>query len=122
MAQKSVFVTYILWLCFGWFGLHQFYLGRDRHAFVLWSTFGGMFLFGWIRDLWRIPSYVEDANESEKYLAELTTLMRTHQFPRFTVVRFVGMLFVGYFYGTLVKLALPVEELPVTLIDIALCF
>ena len=58
MGEKSVVFTYFLWFFFGWFGLHHFYLGRDRHAFTWWSTFGGMFLLGWVRDAWRIPTYV----------------------------------------------------------------
>lgn len=120
--NKSVCVTYLLWVCFGWFGLHHFYLGRDRQAFAWWSTFGGMFLLGWIRDLWRIPAYVEDANEGDKYLEELTSLMRNRKFPRFRVVRFIGQILVGYFYGTLVRLALPVDELPVLLVDVLKCF
>jgi len=122
MAKKSLFVTYILWLLFGWFGLHHFYLGRDRHAFTWWSTFGGIFMFGWIRDLWRIPTYVADANEDGKYMDELATLMRTRKFPKFKVIRFLGQLQVGYFYGVLVKLALPVDELPVLLVDTLFCF
>lgn len=119
--KKSIYVTYFLWLLFGWFGLHHFYLGRDRHAFVWWSTFGGVFLLGWIRDIWRIPVYVADANEDTKYMTELTTIMRTRKIPPFTIVRFCGQLLVGYFYGSLVKLALPTEELPIVLVDTLLC-
>lgn len=41
MAWKSVCLTYFFWFIGGWFGLHQLYLGRDRHAFLIWSTAGG---------------------------------------------------------------------------------
>lgn len=88
MAKKSLCVTYILWLLLGWFGVHHFYLGRDRHAFAWWSTFGGIFTLGWIRDIWRIPIYVADANEDATYIDELTTLMRTRRFPQFKIIRF----------------------------------
>jgi TM2 domain len=33
-ASKSLFITYILWLFGGIFGLHHFYLGRDNHALL----------------------------------------------------------------------------------------
>lgn len=122
MAQKSLFLTYVLWLLFGMFGLHHFYLGRDRHAFTWWSTFGGMFMLGWLRDAWRIPTYVADANEEKSYMEELATLMRIRKFPKFKSVRFLGQLFVGYFYGSLVKLALPAGEVPVVLVDVLVCF
>ena len=122
MAQKSLFFTYVLWLFGGWFGLHHFYLGRDRHAFTWWSTFGGMFLCGWIRDSWRIPTYVADANEEKHYMEELTTMMRTRKFPKFKSVRFFGQLLVGYFYGILVKMALPADEVSVLIVDFLVCF
>ena len=31
--QKSLFITYLLWLIGGWIGLHHFYLRRDKQAF-----------------------------------------------------------------------------------------
>jgi len=106
--KKSLCVTYFLWLLFGWFGLHHFYLGRDRQAFAWWTTFGGMCFLGWFRDLWRIPEYVDDANEEAYYMEELTNNMK-RSCPKFSIVRFAGQLMVGYFYGSLVKLALPPE-------------
>ena len=63
-----------------------------------------------------------DANENKQYMEELTTLMRTRKIPKFKMVRFVGQLCVGYFYGMLVKLALPVDEVPVLLVDLLVCF
>ena len=44
--QKSLFITYLLWLIGGWIGLHHFYLRRDKQAFLWWSTFGGVCLLG----------------------------------------------------------------------------
>ena len=111
MGKKSLFITYVLWLFFGAFGLHHFYLGRDRQAFVWWSTFGGLFLVGWFRDLWRIPSYVDDANEEKDVMEELNRKMRLRKEPPFNVTRFAGEMSVGYFYGLLVRLAIP-EEAP----------
>lgn len=111
VQNKSLFITYFLWLFFGWFGVHHFYLGRDRQAFAWWSTLGGVCLLGWIRDLWRIPDYVEDANETEEFLQEFTRKLQLRKYPRFQIVRFAGQLMVGYFYGILVRMALP-EETP----------
>jgi len=51
-------------------------LGRDRHAFLIWSTAAGYLGLGLLRDLWRIPTYVKDANNDPTYLEELTRKMR----------------------------------------------
>jgi TM2 domain-containing membrane protein YozV len=76
MTRKSVCVTYLLWLIGGWFGLHQIYLRRDRHAFLIWSSAAGYLGFGLLRDLWRIPEYVKDANEDPGYMEELIKNMK----------------------------------------------
>jgi len=73
---KSLCLTYFFWLVGGWFGLHHIYLGRDRHAFLIWSTAAGYLGLGLLRDLWRIPTYVKDANNDPTYLEELTRKMR----------------------------------------------
>lgn len=61
-SRKSVILAYVLWLFGGIFGVHHFYLRRDRHAFVWWTTLGG-FGVGWLFEVFRIPRYVRDANE-----------------------------------------------------------
>ena len=73
---KSVLLTYFYWFVGGWFGLHHIYLGRDRQAFLTWSLSAGYFGTSLIRDLWRIPDYVRDANNDAKYLEDLTKKMR----------------------------------------------
>jgi len=118
--QKSLFITYLLWAFFGWLGLHHFYLGRDRQAFTWWSTLGGIFFLGWFRDLWRIPDYVDDVNEEPHFMQELTNQMKLRKYPKFNIVRFSGQLMMGYFYGGLVKLALP-PETPQTLEIFLVC-
>ncbi|XP_065665972.1 dnaJ homolog subfamily C member 22 [Hydra vulgaris] len=118
--KKSLCVTYFLWLFFGWFGVHHFYLGRDMQAFLWWSTLGGFFTLGWIRDLWRIPEYVDDANEDPLYMDKLGKRMRFKDYPKFNVVRFSGELLVGYFYGFLIRLALPTET-PVIISMVLIC-
>lgn len=105
---RSLFVTYILWLFGGILGLHHFYLGRDRQAFVWWA-YGGYFGIGWLRDLWRIPSYVEEANQSQEYLKELTIAMKKRKKPNIGWVRFTGQMAVGNTFGYLAITAIPME-------------
>ena len=107
MGEKSLLVTYLLWLCFGWLGIHHVYLGRDRQAFAWWSTAGGFFGLGWARDFWRIPDYVEDANEDVDYMRNLHNKMKYRKQPQFNTSRFSGQVLIGSFYGTLVRLAFP---------------
>lgn len=119
--QKSLFLTYVIWAIFGWAGLHHFYLRRDRQAFVWWSTWGGFLFLGWFRDLWRIPDYVDDANDEKNFMEELTNKMKARKNPKFNPARFIGQLMTGFFYGSLVKLALPVET-PYLVEVLSVCF
>ncbi|NRA67692.1 MAG: TM2 domain-containing protein [Pseudobacteriovorax sp.] len=50
----SVVMGYILWI-FGFMGAHRFYFGRQLTG-LLWFFTGGLFLVGWIVDLFLIPS------------------------------------------------------------------
>lgn len=56
----STTVGYILWI-FGFFGAHRFYYGRQLTG-TLWFFTGGLFLIGWIIDLFLIPSMDRDAD------------------------------------------------------------
>lgn len=112
---KNKTVAYILWFFGGFFGLHHFYLGRDRQAFVWWAFFGGYVGCGWIRDLWKISSYVEEANESQKYLEKLTHIMVRQKTPDVGWVRFSGMLMVGNTFGYLAISAIPMEYVPASI-------
>lgn len=76
--KKSVFWAYVFWLFGGIFGLHLFYLGRDSHAFLTWSTFGGYGL-GWLADITKIPRYVRDVNEDPAFIKELVERMRRNK-------------------------------------------
>lgn len=109
---KSLLLTYILWLFCGLFGCHHFYLNRDRHSFVMWMSFGGYFGFGWIRDLWRIPLYVKDANNDPKYLAQLATFMKAHPKPSSGIIRHSATIIVADILGYLAISAIPNELLP----------
>ncbi|KAL1130913.1 hypothetical protein AAG570_012154 [Ranatra chinensis] len=103
-------LAYFLWLVGGFLGLHHFYLGRDLQGFLWWSTLGGYFGCGWLRDLFLIPQYVKDANNDSQYLAKLSEKMRTNKVPPFSTSRFTGMVIVGYLFGSVVSSAIPLEE------------
>ncbi|ACL04090.1 TM2 domain containing protein [Desulfatibacillum aliphaticivorans] len=59
----SVAVGYILWI-FGFFGAHRFYFGKPVSGTIYFFTFG-LFLIGWIVDLFLIPGM--DAKAEVKY-------------------------------------------------------
>ncbi len=57
----SKVVGYILWI-FGFTGSHRFYFGKPLTG-VLWFFTGGVFLIGWIVDVFLIPSMAREADE-----------------------------------------------------------
>lgn len=67
-SQKSKIIAYFLWLFGGFFGLHLLYLERDKHALVHITTLGGYFGIGWCRDFFKIPTYVDDANNDPTFV------------------------------------------------------
>lgn len=54
-------VGYVLWI-FGFMGAHRFYYGRPISATIYFFTLG-LFLIGWIVDLFLIPSMDRDADK-----------------------------------------------------------
>lgn len=76
MENKSLLITYLLWMFGGIFGLHHFYLKRDRHAFVWWTTLGG-YVVGWFIEVFMLPKYVRDVNGDPTEIKELiSTIVR----------------------------------------------
>ena len=53
-------IGYILWL-FGFTGSHRFYYGKPISGIIYFFTFG-LFLIGWIVDLFLIPSMDRNAD------------------------------------------------------------
>lgn len=102
-------VAYVLWVFGGWFGLHQFYLGRDRHAFALWSTFGGCFGFGWLRDLWHLPEYVAESSRDPRYENLMNERIRRNPTPSPSTARFSGQILLGCLFGYLTRFSIPEE-------------
>ena len=62
MIQKELWVAYALWFFGGIIGLHKFYLGKIGWG-ILYMLTGGLFLIGWLIDLFTIPSQVRHINE-----------------------------------------------------------
>ncbi|KAL3855005.1 hypothetical protein ACJMK2_014237 [Sinanodonta woodiana] len=107
--MANIVVTFILWLVGGWFGLHHFYLGRDKHAFIWWSTLGGICGLGWIRDLWRLSEYVCEANNDPRYHEEFRVRRKYSSSPSCRFIRIAGEMVVGLLYGHLARVTLPEE-------------
>lgn len=110
-SEKSLLIAYLCWLFGGFFGLHHFYLGRDKHAFITFATFGGYFTLGLIRDLWRIPEYVKDANNDLEYVRKFKDQVRQNPRPPNNLVRQSGLMIMGNILSYLVQYAIPRELL-----------
>lgn len=103
----SLTVAYILWFFGGWLGLHHLYLGRDNQALIWWSTLGGGFGIGWLRDLWRMPDYVRQANKPHDYVVEIKELIRKKQLPSLTLTRSTTQVVISALFAYLAYTACP---------------
>jgi TM2 domain-containing membrane protein YozV len=56
-----IVVGYIVWI-FGIFGAHRFYYGRQITG-TIWFFTGGLFLIGWLIDLFLMPSLDRQADD-----------------------------------------------------------
>ncbi|XP_061471396.1 dnaJ homolog subfamily C member 22 [Rhineura floridana] len=90
MMAKRLLVTIALWALGGPAGLHHLYLGRDNHALLWMLTMGG-FGIGWLWELWLLPGWVVQANNT----------LETHRDrpPPLSPVRFLGQALVGIYFG-----------------------
>ena len=59
-ATHTPLIGYLLWL-FGFTGSHRFYYGRPVSGTIYFFTFG-LFLIGWLIDLFLIPGMDRDAD------------------------------------------------------------
>lgn len=98
--KKYCLATFLFWLFGGWWGLHHFYLGRDKQGF-LWATSCGGFIVGWLKDFSSLARYTEEANE--KYPLKLSK--RPSVFSE--MHRMLAMLIFSLFYRTIVANAVP---------------
>jgi TM2 domain-containing membrane protein YozV len=60
----SIAVGYVCWLL-GFLGMHRFYFGKPITG-TIWFFTGGLFLIGWIIDLFLIPSM--DASADRRFV------------------------------------------------------
>ncbi len=60
-TQHSAVVGYLLWI-FGFIGAHRFYFGYRILGILYFFTFG-LFLIGWVIDLFLIPSMARQARQ-----------------------------------------------------------
>ncbi|KAI5612194.1 dnaJ-like subfamily C member 22, partial [Silurus asotus] len=97
---KRLITTYALWAVGGPLGLHHLYLKRDSHALLWMLTLGG-FGFGWLREFFRIPAYVSEANkEAERVRHPANTP------PPIGLVRFAGQICIGIYFGSVALISL----------------
>jgi DnaJ family protein C protein 22 len=108
--SKNVWLAYLFWFIGGWFGLHHFYLGRDRQAFVWWCLLAGYGGVGWFSDFFKISRYVAEANFDDEYCEMLTEKMKKHPKPKFSLFRFAGQIVFGNLLAWITYAALPEEE------------
>ena len=106
---------YLFWLA-GFFGAHRFYFGKPITG-VIWFFTGGLFLIGWIIDLFLINSMADEANQRHQsgdvdqsvawilhYFLGIFGAHRLYMGKFFTgfLYLFTGALLgVGYIYDTL---------------------
>jgi DnaJ family protein C protein 22 len=67
----------------------------------------GYFGVGWLRDLWRLPEYVKEANGDPAYEKELSRKMKESSIPPWKAARWMGMLCEFFFYqqdGSVIEL------------------
>ncbi|KAG5838211.1 hypothetical protein ANANG_G00221380 [Anguilla anguilla] len=99
---KRVVTAYALWALGGPLGLHHLYLGRDSHALLWLLTLGG-FGVGWVREFFRIPSYVDEANRE---VSRGTPQHPQARPPPMSLARFAGQICVGIYFGTVALIGL----------------
>ncbi len=85
----SKFIGYILWI-FGFMGAHRFYFGRPISGTIYFFTLG-LFLIGWIVDLFLIPGMDRSADRRYSSGAKSYTLC-------WILLTFLGIFGIHRFY------------------------
>ena len=84
-------VGYFFWL-FGFTGAHRFYFGKPLTG-ILWFLTGGLFLIGWIVDLFLVPGMADEAKRRYRHgRIDHTVAWILHSFF------FLGLLGIHRFY------------------------
>ena len=61
-GDKDYTISWILLTFLGFFGIHRFYLGKWFTG-LIWLFTGGLFLLGWLYDLWTLNEQVDEINK-----------------------------------------------------------
>ena len=67
IKERELWVAYLLWFFLGPVGVHKFFLGKTGMG-ILYLFTGGIFLIGWIIDLFTLPSQVRAYNDEVRNL------------------------------------------------------
>jgi len=63
-ATAGVGTAYLLWLFFGWCGIHRWYLGKhNSYSWFLWFITGQLFGIGWLIDGLVLWKFVDNFNK-----------------------------------------------------------
>ena len=63
-GRFSFTVAWVLLIFFGLLGFHRFYLGKWVTG-IVWLCTGGLFLAGWLYDLWTLNGQVDALNREQ---------------------------------------------------------
>jgi TM2 domain-containing membrane protein YozV len=115
--SHPVWMGYVLWI-FGFLGAHRFYYGKPISGSI-WFLTVGLFLVGWIIDLFLIPAMAEQANQRYQrgridytvaWILHLVVPLGLFGLHRFYMGKILtgllwlctgGLLGIGYIYDTL---------------------
>lgn len=97
--SHSIWMGYLLWI-FGFIGAHRFYYGKQVTG-AIWFFTLGLFLIGWIIDLFLIPSMEREADR--RFVAgpinyNLTWVLLTFLGPLGIHRFYMGKIFTGILY------------------------
>ena len=107
--------AYLLYFLGGVFGLHHAYLNRPNQA-IAWYATSGLFGFGLLRDLIRIPYYVslcrDDRINDTAARVRSATVVAREGIPPMSLCRMVLMVGFGTYFGFMASclVALPKKE------------
>ena len=60
-GEKDYTLSWIFLTFAGFFGIHRFYLGKWITG-IIWLLTGGLFLMGWLYDLWTLNTQIDEVN------------------------------------------------------------
>lgn len=121
MQKHSLFIAYFCYFIGGLWGLHHIYLKRPDHAFLISATIGGYFLAGLLRDLFKLPSYVKEANHDPEYERQFKNLVKSSTKPKSSWARNTAFIIVANLFSHLLLFAIPdTEHIPKHIHDILL--